>query len=94
MFSFYVKFVQTDRQTDRQTDGQTDRQTDRQTTVKQYAPDLSIQGHKKTERSHTIAINLGFIVQWFIGFIPYFRGQNLGLLGEGLQEILRKSPFE
>ena len=26
---------------------QTDRRTDRQTTVKQYVPDLSIQGHKK-----------------------------------------------
>ena len=37
MLSFQVKFVQTDRQ------------TDRQTTVKQYAPDLSIQGHKNSE---------------------------------------------
>ena len=35
MLSFHVKFVQTDRR------------TDRQTTVKQYAPDLSIRGHKK-----------------------------------------------
>ena len=35
MLSFHVKFVQTDRR------------IDRQTTVKQYAPDLSIQGHKK-----------------------------------------------
>ena len=34
MLSFHVKFVQTDRQ------------TEGQTTVKQYAPDLSIQGHK------------------------------------------------
>ena len=34
MFSLHIKFVQTDRQ------------TDRQTTVKQYAPDLSIRGHK------------------------------------------------
>ena len=39
MLSFHVKFVQTD--------GQTDEQTDRQTTVKQYAPDLSIQGMKR-----------------------------------------------
>ena len=31
-------------QTDRQTDGRTDRWT----TVKQYAPDLLIQGHKNT----------------------------------------------
>ena len=31
----------------RQTDGWTDRRTDRQTTVKQYALDLSMQGHKK-----------------------------------------------
>ena len=38
MLSFHVKFVQTDRQTDGR--------TDRQTTVKQYALDLSIQGHK------------------------------------------------
>ena len=39
MLSFHVKFVQTDRQTNRR--------TDRQTTVKQYAPNLSIQGQKK-----------------------------------------------
>ena len=35
MLSSHVKFVQTDRW------------TDRQTMVKQYAPDLSIRGHKK-----------------------------------------------
>ena len=35
MLSFHVKFVQTDRQ------------TDGQTTLKQYAPDLWIRGHKK-----------------------------------------------
>ena len=35
MLSFQVKFVQTDRW------------TDGRTTVKQYAPDLSIRGHKK-----------------------------------------------
>ena len=34
MLSFHVKFVQTDRR------------TDRWTTVKQYAPDLLIRGHK------------------------------------------------
>ena len=34
MLSFHGKFVETDRQ------------MDRQTTVKQYAPDLSIRGHK------------------------------------------------
>ena len=44
MLSFHVKFC---RQTDQQTDHQTDGKTDRQTTLKQYAPDLSIQGHKK-----------------------------------------------
>ena len=42
MLSFHVKFVQTDRETD----GWTDIRTDRHTTVKQYAPDLSMQGHK------------------------------------------------
>ena len=42
MLSFHVKFVQTDRWTD----GWMDSQTDRQITVKQYTPDLSIQGHK------------------------------------------------
>ena len=36
MFSFHVKFVQTDSQ------------TNRRTTVKQYAPDLSIQGYKNS----------------------------------------------
>ena len=41
MSRFHIKFVQA------QTDGRTDRQTNRQTTVKQYAPDLSIRGHKK-----------------------------------------------
>ena len=43
MLSSHVKFVQTDRQTDRLTDGPT--------MVKQYAPDLSMWGHKnhKTE---------------------------------------------
>ena len=34
MLSFHIKFVQTDRR------------MDSWTTVKQYAPDLSIQGHK------------------------------------------------
>ena len=38
MLSFHVKFVQTDER------------TDRETTVKQYAPNLSIQGHKKQKR--------------------------------------------
>ena len=33
MLSFYVKFVQADRQTDRQTDGRTDRQMDNSTTT-------------------------------------------------------------
>ena len=37
MLSFHVKFVQTDRRTDN---------------VKQYAPDLSIQGHKKALGKH------------------------------------------
>ena len=35
MISFHVKFVQTDRR------------MDRRTMVKQYAPDLSMRGHKK-----------------------------------------------
>ena len=35
MLSFHVKFVLTDKR------------TDRRTTVKQYAPNLSIRGHKK-----------------------------------------------
>ena len=34
---------------DRQTDGWTNRQSDRRTTVKQYAPDLSIRGHKNEQ---------------------------------------------
>ena len=38
-FEKHVKFVQTNRQTDGR--------TDRRTAVKQYAPDLSIRGHKK-----------------------------------------------
>ena len=38
MLSFHVKFVQTD--------GWADGPTDRQTEVKQYAPDLSMRGHK------------------------------------------------
>ena len=41
-----VKVKVDNRQTDRQTNKQTDRQTDRQTGQKQYAPDLSIRGHK------------------------------------------------
>ena len=39
MISFHVKFVQTDRRMDRR--------MDRRTMVKQYAPDLSMRGHKK-----------------------------------------------
>ena len=42
MLSFHVKCMQTYRLTERQTD----RRMDGQTTVKQYAPDLSILGHK------------------------------------------------
>ena len=42
MLSFHVKFVQADRQTDGQ--------MDRRTTEEQYAPDLSIQGHKNVFR--------------------------------------------
>ena len=38
MLSFQVKFVQTDRLMDGRTDGRT--------MVKQYIPDLSMQGHK------------------------------------------------
>ena len=39
MLSFYVKFVLTDRR------------MDRRIPVKQYAPDLSMQGHKNPSRS-------------------------------------------
>ena len=43
MLSFHVKSVQTD--------GQTDGRTDGRTTVKQYALDLSIRGHKNMFRA-------------------------------------------
>ena len=46
MLSFHVKFVQTDRRVDGRTDGRTDSRT----TVKQYAPDLSMRGHKKKKQ--------------------------------------------
>ena len=49
MLSFHIKFVQIDRLTDRQ--------TDRRTMVKQYAPDLSIQGHKNSNFSNSRANN-------------------------------------
>ena len=51
MLNFHVKFVLTDRRTDGQTDGQMDRRT----TVKQYARDLSIRGHKKDNDVATFA---------------------------------------
>ena len=41
MLSFHIKFAQTDGR------------TDRRTMVKQYAPDISIQGHKKKEMTST-----------------------------------------
>ena len=44
MVSFHVKFVQSK---------QTDKRTDRRTMIKQYAPYLSIRGHKKPTY-HTI----------------------------------------
>ena len=44
MLSSQVKFS-----ADRQTDGRMDRQTDGH--GKQYAPDLSMQGHKKTREN-------------------------------------------
>ena len=44
MLSFHIKFMKTDRQMDGWTDGWTVIRT----TVKQYAPDLSIWGHKKS----------------------------------------------
>ena len=46
MLSFHVKFVETDRQ------------TDRQTTVKKYAPNLSMRGHKKGENANLPAFFL------------------------------------
>ena len=48
MLSSQVMFL-ADRQMDRQTDGQRDRQTP----VKQYAPDLSMRGHKNIEHCYT-----------------------------------------
>ena len=53
MLSFHVKFVQTNRRTDGRKDRQLDGQTDRWTTVKQYAPNLSMQGHKNLQRAIT-----------------------------------------
>ena len=46
MLSSQVKFS-----ADRQTDRQADTRTDRQTPAKQYAVDLSMQGHKNSELS-------------------------------------------
>ena len=42
MLNFHVKFLKTDRR------------TDGQTTVKQYAPDLSTEGHKKVIVHHSL----------------------------------------
>ena len=56
MLSFHVKFVPTDRRTDGRTNGRTDRRT----TVKQYAPDLSIRGHR---REKTLVVRLHGISQ-------------------------------
>ena len=47
MLSFHVKFVQIDRQ------------TDRRTTVKQYAPDLSMPGHKKYQPRSACRVHKG-----------------------------------
>ena len=52
MLSFHVKFVQTDRQTDGQ--------TYRHTTVKRYAPNLSMWGHKKPNLNLTKGNNLKY----------------------------------
>ena len=41
---------------DRQIDGQPERRTDRRTPVEQYAPDLSMRGHKK--KSHFKSLKL------------------------------------
>ena len=66
MLSFHVKFVQTHRRTDGHTDGQTDGQryiqTDGWTTVKQYAHDLSMRGHKKTTKLEPVFGRIEYIV--------------------------------
>ena len=62
MLSFHIKFVQTDGQ------------MDRQTMVKQYAPDLSIRGHKNVEKGK-IAGN-----QHFLLFPQHFKTHPLELV--------------
>ena len=51
---------QTDGWTNGWTDRRMDRQTDRQTSVKQYAPDLSIWGHKKNIATQSSVPCLGY----------------------------------
>ena len=57
MLSFHVKFVQTDRQ------------MDRWTMVKQYAPDLLMQGHKKKKKKKENDDNKHFL-HFFRCFLP------------------------
>ena len=49
MLSFHVKFVQTDRR------------LDRRTTVKHYAPDLSIRGHKNKKAIEPCSLKRGLL---------------------------------
>ena len=76
MLSFHVEFVQTD--------WRTDGRTDRRTTVKQYALDLSIRGHKKQE-GHDGPVSL----HWLIREIHSY--QTLHYLGIGLKH---KTPYK
>ena len=75
MLSFHVKFVQKDGQ------------MDRQTTVKLYAPNLSIQGHKNVGKGE-IAGN-----QHFLLFPQHFKTHPFELVksqdcvGQGLYEL-------
>ena len=68
MLSFHVKFVQ----------------TDRRTTVKQYAPDLSIRGHKKGVEQ---ALEISFYL------LLFFRKQNVRFVHyEGIAHSKSNDP--
>ena len=58
MLSFHVKFVQTDRQ------------MDRWTMVKQYAPDLLMQGHKKKKKKKKMMTTSIFSISLDV-FFPF-----------------------
>ena len=70
MLSFHVKFVlfyfiSAPASKDRGHIVRTDGQTDRRTTVKHYAPDLSMQGHKKTD---LLCISLKLVIYNLVQF--------------------------